>query len=272
MADSSTVRQRDALVAAAALDRESWVKRVPPSVLNVMSAALALALWFLLGAFDIRGIPSPLEVFNAGMKEVASGILLGDALASLRRVTIGLVLGVLSAIPVAFVMGWYGTARALMEPWIQFLRTAPPIALIPLVVVLFGIGETPKVMIIFFAAFMTAVISIYQGVVDTDRTLINAARVLGARDREVFLRVVVPAAMPFVFVGIRIALAAAWSTLVASELVAAQQGLGYRMQIAGIYFDLPTIYFNIIVIGVLGFAMDKLLMLVEDRLLGWQER
>jgi NitT/TauT family transport system permease protein len=127
-------------------------------------------------------------------------------------------------------------------------------------------------MIIFFAAFMTAVISIYQGVVDTDRTLINAARVLGARDREVFLRVVVPAAMPFVFVGIRIALAAAWSTLVASELVAAQQGLGYRMQIAGIYFDLPTIYFNIIVIGVLGFAMDKLLMLVEDRLLGWQER
>lgn len=268
MADSETPRQ----TSESLLEKESWVKRVPSFVLNIASAGLALALWFLVGLLGIRGIPSPLEVFAAGLKSIDNNVLISDALASVRRVTMGLVLGVACAIPVAFVMGWYRAARALMEPWLQFLRTVPPIALIPLVIVLFGIGEVPKVMIIFFAAFMTSVISIYQGVVDTDRTLINAARVLGARDRDVFLRVVVPASMPFVFVGVRIALAASWSTLVASELVAAQQGLGYRMQIAGIYFDLPTIYLNIIIIGLFGFMMDRLLLLSENRLIGWQER
>jgi NitT/TauT family transport system permease protein len=233
---------------------------------------LAISLWILVGALNIRGIPSPLEVVGAGIAAAEKGILLGDALASIRRVLLGLSLGVMLALPTAFVMGWYKTARAIIEPWIQFLRTVPPIALIPLVIVLFGIGEGPKVMIIFFAAFMTSVISIYQGVVDTDKTLINAARVLGANDRQVFIQVVVPAAMPFVFVGVRIALAASWSTLIASELVAAQEGLGYRMQIAGIFYDLPTIYLNIIVIGLLGFAMDRILQRFEYRLIGWQER
>ncbi len=250
----------------------SWLDRVPSWAINLLSASVALGLWFLVGVLDLKGIPSPLEVWRAGVRSAQSGVLVADIVASLQRVLTGLVLGVLCAIPVAFAMGWYRIARAVMEPWIQFLRTVPPIALIPLVVVLFGIGEVPKIMIIFFAAFLTAIISIYQGVVDTDRTLINAARVLGASDRDVFLRVVVPAAMPFVFVGIRIALAASWSTLVASELVAAQRGLGYRMQIAGLYFDLPTIYLNILVIGMFGFLMDRILLLFEGRLLGWQER
>ncbi|MCB2128055.1 MAG: ABC transporter permease [Rhodobacteraceae bacterium] len=253
-------------------EAESGVTRIPSWVLNLISAGVAIALWFVIGALGIRGIPSPFEVLQAGINAAQKGLLWTDMLASFRRVTLGLILGVLVAIPTAFIMGWYRVARAIVEPWIQFLRTVPPIALIPLVIVLFGIGETPKVMIIFFAAFMTSVISIYQGVVDTDRTLINAARVLGATDRQVFLKVVVPAAMPFVFVGVRIALAASWGTLIASELVAAQEGLGYRMQIAGIYFDLPTIYFNILVIGLIGYAMDRLLQASEGRLIGWQER
>lgn len=253
-------------------EKETWVKRIPTSVLNIASAGVAIGLWFIVGALGIRGIPSPAEVAQSGMDAASKGILWGDILASVRRVFLGLIFGVLAAIPTAFVMGWYRIPRAILEPWIQFLRTVPPIALIPLVIVLFGIGETPKVMIIFFAAFMTSVISIYQGVVDTDRTLINAAKVLGASDGQVFAQVVVPAAMPFVFVGVRIALAASWGTLIASELVAAQQGLGYRMQIAGIYFDLPTIYLNIVVIGLLGFTMDRLLQRFESRLIGWQER
>ena len=250
----------------------SWLDKVPSWALNVLSASVALLLWVVIGAMGIKGIPSPFQVISTGVEAVKSGVLIGDIVASLQRVLTGMILGVLCAIPVAFAMGWYRVARAVMEPWIQFLRTVPPIALIPLVVVLFGIGEIPKIMIIFFAAFLTSIISIYQGVVDTDRTLINAARVLGASDKDVFLRVVVPAAMPFVFVGIRIALAASWSTLVASELVAAQKGLGYRMQIAGLYFDLPTIYLNIIVIGLFGFIMDRILLRSEGRLIGWQER
>jgi NitT/TauT family transport system permease protein len=96
--------------------------------------------------------------------------------------------------------------------------------------------------------------------------------VLGAGDAVIFLRVVVPASIPFILVGVRIGLGSAWATLVASELIAAQSGLGYRMQQAQLYYDLPTIFVSLITIGVLGLFMDRLVLLVERRLTVWQER
>ncbi|MFD0489287.1 ABC transporter permease [Saccharopolyspora spinosporotrichia] len=105
-----------------------------------------------------------------------------------------------------------------------------------------------------------------------DRTLINAARVLGAGDATIFRRVVVPASSPFILVGMRVGLGSAWATLVAAELIAAQEGLGYRMQNAQLYYDLPTIFVSLITIGILGLVMDRLLLLAERRLTGWQER
>jgi NitT/TauT family transport system permease protein len=109
-------------------------------------------------------------------------------------------------------------------------------------------------------------------VVSVDRTLINAARVLGAGDGAIFLRVVVPASTPFILVGMRVGLGSAWATLVAAELLAAQQGLGHRMQSAQLYYDLPTIFVGIIAIGVLGLLMDRVLLMTGTRLTGWQER
>ena len=134
-----------------------------------------------------------------------------------------------------------------------------------------GIGETPKIFVIFLAAFLSCVMSTFQGVVSVDHTLINAARVLGAGD-AIFLRVVVPASTPFILVGMRVGLGSAWATLVAAELIAAQEGLGYRMQKAQLYYDLPTIFVGLITIGVLGLIMDRLLLAAERRLTGWQER
>ena len=125
---------------------------------------------------------------------------------------------------------------------------------------------------IFLAAFLACVISTFQGVVQVDRTLINAARVLGAKDATIFVRVVIPASTPFILVGMRVGLGAAWATVVAAELIAAQQGLGYRMQQAQIYYDLPTIFVGIIVIGIFGLLMDRSLLLIESKLTSWQER
>ena len=200
------------------------------------------------------------------------GILLEDIVASLRRVFLGFLLGSALAIPVGFLMGWYGWARGLLEPWVQFFRTIPPLAIIPLAIVLMGIGEQPKIFVIFLAAFLSCVISTFQGVVQVDRTLINAARVLGAKDGTIFLRVVIPASTPFILVGMRVGLGAAWATVVAAELIAAQQGLGYRMQHAQIYYDLPTIFVGIITIGIFGLLMDRALLLIEAKLTAWQER
>ncbi|GAA5084847.1 NitT/TauT family transport system permease protein [Thermocatellispora tengchongensis] len=240
--------------------------------LNLLAVAIGLGLWTLLASVGVQGLPGPLTVAARGGELIADGTLLGDVLASLRRVFVGFALGTLLAIPVGFLMGWYATARGLLEPYIQFFRTIPPLAIIPLAIVLMGIGEVPKVFVIFLAAFLSSVVSTFQGVVDVDKTLINAARVLGASDRTIFLKVVVPASTPFILVGMRIGLGSAWGTLVAAELIAAQEGLGFRMQQAQLYYDLSTIFVGLIAIGVLGLVMDRLLLLAERRLTGWQER
>ena len=206
-----------------------------------------------------------MEVLLAGIDLAASGILLTDIVASLTRVLTGFLLGTALAIPVGFLMGWYGWARGLLEPWVQFFRTVPPLAIIPLAIVLMGIGEQPKIFVIFLAAFLSCVISTFQGVVQVDRTLINAAGVLGAKDGTIFARVVVPASTPFILVGMRVGLGSAWATVVAAELIAAQQGLGYRMPAGPDLLRPPPIFVGILVIGYFGCVIDRVLLRDEWR-------
>jgi NitT/TauT family transport system permease protein len=246
-------------------------KRTKLGILNAISIVGGIGIWWLLALSGLQ-LPTPPEVVAKAVQLWNAGILQQDILASLARVLTGFLLGSAVAIPVGFLMGWYTIGRGLFEPWIQFFRTIPPLALLPLVLVLMGIGELPKVFVIFLAAFLACVISTYQGVVNVDRTLINAARVLGAKDGAIFLRVVVPASTPFILVGMRVGLGSAWATLVAAELLAAQAGLGYRMQQAQLYYDIATIFVGIIMIGILGLVMDRLLLLAETKLTGWQER
>ncbi|WP_326563711.1 ABC transporter permease [Micromonospora peucetia] len=247
-------------------------RAVPLPVWNLLAVVLGLGIWTVLARVGVSGLPGPQAVAVRAGELAMDGTLLDDSLASLRRVLIGFALGSALAVPVGFLMGWYRTARGLIEPYVQFFRTIPPLAVIPLAILLMGIGETPKIFVIFLAAFLSCVVSTFQGVVSVDATMINAARVLGANDAVVFRRVVVPASTPFILVGMRVGLGAAWATLVAAELIAAQEGLGYRMQQAQIYYDLPSIFVGLITIGVLGLIMDRLLLAAEKRLTGWQER
>jgi NitT/TauT family transport system permease protein len=248
--------------------------RQPASMLWLYLATLMLGLgiWWLAAAHSANSlVPSPLQVATAAWELLIDGTLLSNALASLGRVTAGFVLGVALAIPAGFLMGWYRLARGLVEPWVQFMRTVPPLALIPLVIVVLGIGEDAKVFVIFLASFLSCVLATYQGVRNVDNTLVNAARVLGADDLTIFRRVVVPASTPFIFVGMRVALGSAWATLVASELIAAPTGLGRMMQVATQFLQTDRIVVGIIAIGLLGFLMDRLLLWAERRLTAWQE-
>jgi NitT/TauT family transport system permease protein len=257
--------------AATGQNRSRSGRRGLPTALNAVSILLGIGLWWTLAGLGLK-LPTPPEVVGQAATLLGNGTLEQDILASLTRVLVGFALGTAAAIPIGFLMGWYGVVRALVEPWVQFFRTIPPLAIIPLAVVLMGIGEAPKIFVIFLAALLACVISTFQGVVNVDRTLINAARVLGANDLTIFVRVVVPASTPFILVGMRVGLGSAWATLVAAELIAAQQGLGYRMQNAQLYYDLPTIFVGLISIGILGLVMDRILLLAERKLTGWQER
>lgn len=240
--------------------------------ISVLAVVGGVAVWWLLSSSGLVVIPGPVAVAAKAVEMAQSGVLASDVAASLARVLTGFLLGALLAIPVGFLMGWYPLIRAIFEPYVQFFRTVPPLAIIPLAIVLMGIGETPKIFVIFLASFLNCVVSTFQGVVTVEKTLINAARVLGASSFVVFRRVVVPASSPFILVGMRVGLGASWATVVAAELIAAQSGLGFRMQQAQLYYDLPTIFVDLIAIGLLGLFMDRILLLAEARLTRWQER
>ncbi|UVI29051.1 ABC transporter permease [Paenibacillus spongiae] len=249
------------------------MKKMPNGLLTTLSVVIGIAAWYLLAAIPSIGaiLTNPTLVVKAFITEIESGRMWTNVWASLLRVLGGFSLGLVVAIPVAFLMGWYSVVRSVVEPWIQFFRTIPPIALIPLVIVAQGVGEGAKISVIFVATFLVMVISIFQGVRNVDPTLIRASRVLGAKDKDIFLEVVVPASFPYILVGVRLGLAAAWTTLVAAELTGANKGLGNMIMEASLYFRMDVVILGIIVIGVIGLAMDKFILFLERRLTGWQE-
>ncbi|WP_073103803.1 ABC transporter permease [Pollutimonas bauzanensis] len=237
--------------------------------------ACLIAGWALLRASGLINpglLPSPLSVLVEFWTRLTQGNLLINIVMSTQRVVFGLALGMLVAIPVSFLIGWYRPVRHFVDPLINFFRALPPIALIPLVIVYLGIGEVAKVAILFYAAFFSAVIVMYEGMTQISPVYIRVARTLGATDFEIFSKVMMPMSVPHMLTALRVALGVAWATLVASELVAAQEGLGAMIQDASAFFDLTTIYLGIICIGVLALLMDLLLRKVSEKLVRWQEK
>ena len=237
--------------------------------------AIGIGIWALIpltGLVSPALVPSPAHCLAKFWELMTRGTLWLDMLLSCERVLLGLASGILLAIPVAFLIGWYKPARRMIDPLINFFRSLPPIALIPLVIVYFGIGEFAKVVMLFYAAFFSGVIVMYEGIVQTNPIFIRVARTLGATDAEIFRRVIVPLSVPHVLTAMRVALGIAWATLVASELIAAQKGLGAVIQNASNYFQIDTIYVGIICIGLLALTMDFILRRLTAKLLSWQER
>ena len=190
-------------------------------------AAIVL-LWYAVhysGLVNPALVPTPHAV-AARFGELARDRLPMDVWSSTRRVFIGVTLGIVAAVPVGFVLGWYRAVRDFIEPLVNFFRALPPIALIPLVIVYFGVDETAKIVILFYAAFFSGVIVMYEGIAQISPIYVRVARTLGATDGEIFRKVIVPLTVPHMLTALRVALCIAWATLVASEIIAAQRRLG----------------------------------------------
>jgi NitT/TauT family transport system permease protein len=232
-------------------------------------------IWYAVaysGLINPSLVPRPHEVAARFLELLTKGRLLTDMWMSTQRVFLGVACGILLAVPVGFMLGWYRGIRGFIDPLINFFRALPPIALIPLVIVYFGIGESAKIAILFYASFFAGVIVMYEGVAQISPIFIRVARTLGATDAEVFRKVVLPLAVPHILTALRVALGVAWATLVASELIAAQQGLGALIQNASSFFQLDIIYVGIICIGLIALVMDLLLRAASRRLVAWQDR
>lgn len=242
---------------------------------GVLGAATLVTAWYLIAVTEVAGeglVPRPDEVIQAMWTGFTGADLMFDIRVSLTRVTIGVTVGCLLALPVGFLLAWYPRIRATVDPLINFFRALPPIALIPLVIVYFGIGEFARISILVYASFFAAVVVLYEGISAIDPIYVRAARALGANSWEVFYRCVIPAAIPHLFTAVRVALGVSWATLVAAELIAATRGLGAAIQDAGNFFRVPDIYVGIILIGIAAVVMDYLLKLIQERATRWQEK
>jgi NitT/TauT family transport system permease protein len=242
---------------------------------GLFGALLVVVLWFLIAVTGVVGnglVPRPDEVAVAMWQRFAHSGLLFDLRVSVTRVLIGVAVGCLIALPVGFLLAWYPRIRAVFEPLVNFFRALPPIALIPLVIVYFGIGELARISILVYASFFAAVVVLYEGISSLDPIYVRAARALGATSWEVFSRCVAPASVPHLFTALRVALGVSWATLVAAELIAASRGLGAVIQTAGNFFQIPDIYVGIILIGCCALVMDYLLKVIQARATKWQER
>ncbi|MHB8128122.1 MAG: ABC transporter permease [Mobilitalea sp.] len=248
--------------------------RMPRWAWLLLSFGTAMLLWTLLSINPktARSFPNAIVVMSSIATMIKRGVFFKDITSSLISVLAGFGLGFIIALPVAVLMAWYRPVRNIVEPWIQFVRNIPPLAYVPLIVISAGVGRKPQIIVITIATFLTMAITIYQGVVNIDTTLIKAARVLGAKDRDIFLRVIAPASLPFIITAVRLGSSVALTTLIAAESTGAVAGVGMRIRSLNNSFESPPMLLYIIVIGVIGLLIEKLVKILERRLTGWQEK
>lgn len=257
-------------------------KRSEPSRLTVGAATLVgvVALWYVLTQAT-HIIPSvyfatPAEVLQAAkqitIQGYADGRLHEHFLHSCWLVLMGFAVAVTIGVPLGMLMGWSRRAEALINPVFLLLRPIPPLAWIPLAIVWLGLGDAAKVLVIWFAAFVPAVINSYAGVRSIEPYLIEAARSLGVRRAMLVREVLIPGALPLIFTGLRLSLQACWTTLVAAELLGAIVGLGHALYQAGLDIFPAMIVVGMIGVAIAGALMTMALAWLETRAMPWHTR
>ncbi len=189
---------------------------------------------------------------------------------SVQRVLLGVFFGALVGVPLGFAMGLSSFARGLLDPVVEFMRPIPPLALIPLVILWLGIDEVAKVTLLFLAALFIMIIAARSGVSSVRISKVHAAYSLGASKGQVLRHVILPNALPEIFTGLRTAMGVCWGTLVAAELVAADKGLGSMILIAKNFLQTDVVVLGIIIIGVIGFAIEMGMRMLERWLIPWK--
>lgn len=216
-------------------------------------------------------LPPISHIVQSFITNIESGSLFTALGASLFRIVMGFAIGTSLALVLGCLIGWYKVMEYLFDPLIEAVRPIPPLAYIPIIIIWFGIEEFSRVLIITIACFLVCIVNVIAGMKNVPQVYVDAAATMGATRFQVFRTVAIPAATPFIFTGLRIALAAAWTTLVASELIAAQNGLGFLLQEGRRYFLTDQVMMIIVIIGFCAFIMDRAFRMIQARLMQWSE-
>lgn len=208
-----------------------------------------------------------IKIFNEGFRNFTLAEHLGY---SLFRVVVGFLLGALVGIPLGYAMGLSNWFRGWFDPIVEFMRPVPPLALIPLVIIWAGIGEEGKIILLFLAALWIMAIAARAGVSGVNISKVHAAYSLGANKKQIMRYVIVPNSLPEIFTGARVAMGVCWGTVVAAELVAAEQGVGMMIMTASKFQNTDIVIMGIILIGIVGFGIDMLVRWAERLLVPWK--
>ncbi|MEM7543981.1 MAG: ABC transporter permease subunit [Pseudomonadota bacterium] len=219
-------------------------------------------------------LPSPEAVWVRSIEIVTNGFrnftLVEHLGYSLFRVILGFLLGALVGIPLGYAMGLSDWFRGWFDPIVEFMRPVPPLALIPLVIIWAGIGEAGKIILLFLAALWIMAIAARSGVSGVKISKVHAAYSLGASKWQIMRHVIIPNSLPEIFTGARVAMGVCWGTVVAAELVAAEQGAGMMIMTASKFQNTDIVIMGIILIGVIGFGIDMLMRAAERMLVPWK--
>lgn len=257
-------------------DRPRPARPLPVAAISALTVAAILGLWSLASAYALVSpifLPSPRQVLLAAyalaVKGFVDATLAEHVGASLTRIFGALIASIAIGVPAGIAIGTSRIGRGILDPIVEFLRPLPPLAYLPLVIIWVGIGEASKITVIALSMLPSIILSTSAGVRAVSKDHVNAARALGATRGQVLTQVVLPSAVPSILTGIRIALGAGWTTLVAAELVAASSGIGFMIQSAAQFLVTDIVIAGIVVIALIAILLEQVARQIERRLVPW---
>lgn len=240
----------------------------------VLPLALLL-LWLTgsqLGLWNRFLIPSPTEVLRICLRLLASGELASHVLVSLGRVGAGFVLAFCLAFPLAALLGMKREYLAWVQPTLEFIRHIPPLAAIPMLILWLGIGESPKIMVVILATFFPIFLNTLHGILQCDARLVEVGRSFQLSPWSIFRRIIFPAALPSLIVGMRLGLGYSWRAIIGAELIAASSGIGYMILDAEQLSRPDVVVLGMLIIGIVGSFVDWMFFRLAHRLAPWTEK
>ncbi len=251
-------------------------RRWKQALISASAVFLFMFVWQLSGSLrwvDPLLLPPPSEILTTAGELLASGYrqtpLWEHFLISTGRALAAFVAAIITGVPLGLAMGLSPTLAAVFDPFVQFLRPLPKIALIPLVIVWFGIGEGAKFFLIFISSFLSIVVGAAAAVIGVSQARLRAAQTLGASQRQLFSYVVLPNALPELFTTVRLSIGIGWTSLIAAEMVAANSGLGWMVINAGSYLRTDVVLLGIVLLGLTGYFFDWALVRLQRRFAPW---
>lgn len=260
--------------------KERRKDKIISAICAVISIAALICIWQLVvstGIVSAKQMAPPAKVLSTFIDKWTNtkpdGSTLGvHILTSLRLALTGFLVAVIIGVPMGLLMGYFKGADAFLSPIFEIVRPIPPLAWIPVILLIMGIGNSAKAFIIFVGSFVSCVINSYTGIKRTNPVLINVAKTAGASTWQIFFKVGIPSAVPLVFTGIKVSLGSAWATLVAAEMLSSSQGLGYLIQRARNLVRSDLIIVGMLCIGIIGALFTLILDSIENKVAPWRKK